>query len=148
MKNELNFSFDVGMTSLGVAVNKNNEVIHADVLLMHPETGAIKAQAERRRQFRTREAHKSREAVLESLWESIGKKPLQRKCFTKTKNAKGQRVFIKTKADNRLEREFPGRGDETVYTSCLLRIMLLEGKVMEDWQIYKAFARQYSTKGL
>ena len=147
MKNELNFSFDVGMTSLGVAVNKNNEVIHADVLRMHPEAGAIKAQAERRRQYRTREAHKSREAVLESLWESIGKKPLQRKCFTKTKNAKGQRVFIKTKADNRLEREFPGRGDETVYTSCLLRIMLLEGKVMEDWQIYKALHASIQRRG-
>ena len=147
MKNELNFSFDVGMTSLGVAVNKNNEVIHADVLRMHPEAGAIKAQAERRRQFRTREAHKSREAVLESLWESIGKKPLQRKRFTKTKNAKGQRVFIKTKADNRLEREFPGRGDETVYTSCLLRIMLLEGKVMEDWQIYKALHASIQRRG-
>ena len=147
MENHTNFSFDVGMTSLGVAVNKNGEIIHGGVLLMHPEAGAVKTQAERRRQFRTREAHKAREAALESLWESIGKKPLQRKCFTKAKNAKGGWKFIKTKADNRLEREFPGQGDDTVYTSCLLRIMLLEGKPLADWQIYKALHAGIQRRG-
>ena len=147
MKNYTNFSFDVGMTSLGVAVNKNGEIIYGGVLLMHPDAGAVKTQAERRRQFRTREAHKAREAALESLWESIGKKPLQRKCFTKAKNAKGRWNFIKTKADNRLEREFPGQGDDTVYTSCLLRIMLLEGKPLADWQIYKALHAGIQRRG-
>ena len=91
-KNRKNFSFDVGMTSLGVAVNDNDKIIHADVLLMHMESGSIKAQAERRRMFRTREAHKARENVLESLWRSIGKEPLQRKRFRKMsgKNCKRQ----------------------------------------------------------
>ena len=70
MKNSKNFSFDVGMTSLGVAVNDNHKIIHADVLLMHMEAGSVKAQAERRRQFRTRKAHKEREAALEKLWRS------------------------------------------------------------------------------
>ena len=147
MKNRKNFSFDVGMASLGVAVNENGKIIHSDVLLMHLEAGSVKAQAERRRQFRTREAHKTREVVLESLWQSIGKKPLQRKRFTKAKNAKGKLEFIKTKVDNRLEREFPARGDDTVYTSCLLRIMLLEGKQMEDWQIYKALHASIQRRG-
>ena len=147
MKNYKNFSFDVGMTSLGVAVNENGEIIHGDVLLMHPDAGSVKKQAERRRQFRTREAHKAREAVLEALWRSIGKEPLQRKRFRKTKNAKGKREFIKTTADNRLEREFPGKGDDTVYTSCLLRIMLLEGQPLEDWQIYKALHAGIQRRG-
>ena len=147
MKNHTNFSFDVGMTSLGVAVNKNGKIIHADSLLMHPDTGSVKAQAERRRQFRTREAHKAREDVLESLWRSIGKEPLQRKRFTKVKNEEGKQEFIKTKADNRLEREFPGKGDNTVYTSSLLRIMLLEGKPLEDWQIYKALHASIQRRG-
>ena len=147
MKNRKNFSFDVGMTSLGVAVNENDEIIHADVLLMHLEAGSVRAQAGRRRMFRTREAHKTREAILESLWRSIGKEPLQRKRFTKTKNAKGKREFIKTKADNRLEREFPAKGDDTVYTSCLLRIMLMEGQPMADWQIYKALHASIQRRG-
>ena len=147
MKNQKNFSFDVGMTSLGVAVNESGEIIHGDVLLMHLEAGSVRAQAGRRRMFRTREAHKTREAVLESLWRAIGKEPLQRKRFTKTKNAKGKRAFIKTKADNRLEREFPARGDDTVYTSCLLRIMLLEGQPMADWQIYKALHASIQRRG-
>ena len=147
MKNRKNFSFDVGMTSLGVAVNENDEIIHADVLLMHLDAGSVRAQAGRRRMFRTRKAHKTREAILESLWRSIGKEPLQRKRFTKTKNAKGKRAFIKTKADDRLEREFPAKGDDTVYTSCLLRIMLLEGQPMADWQIYKALHASIQRRG-
>ena len=147
MKNHKTFAFDVGMKSLGLAVNEKDEIIHADVLLMHEDAGSVKAQAERRRQFRTREAHKAREAVLESLWRSVGKEPLQRKRFTKTKNAKGKREFIKTKADNRLEREFPAKGDDTVYTSCLLRIMLLEGQPMADWQIYKALHASIQRRG-
>lgn len=31
MKNSTNFSFDVGMTSLGVVVNKNGEIIHGEM---------------------------------------------------------------------------------------------------------------------
>ena len=147
MKNHKTFAFDVGMESLGLAVNEKGEIIHADVLLMHKDAGSVKAQAERRRQFRTREAHKVREGVLESLWRSVGKEPLQRKRFTKTKNANGKREFIKTKADNRLEREFPAKGDDTVYTSCLLRIMLLEGQPMADWQIYKALHASIQRRG-
>ena len=147
IKNRKNFSFDLGMASLGVAVNENDEIIHADVLLMHLAAGSVRAQAGRRRMFRTREAHKTREAILESLWRSIGKEPLQRKRFTKTKNAKGKREFIKTKADDRLEREFPAQGDDTVYTSCLLRIMLLEGQPMADWQIYKALHASIQRRG-
>ena len=72
---------------------------------------------------------------------------MQRKHFTKRKNEEGKREFIKTKADNRLEREFPGKGDDTVYTSSLLRIMLLEGQPLEDWQIYKALHAGIQRRG-
>lgn len=147
MKNSTNFSFDVGMSSLGVAVNENGRIIHGDVLLMHPEAGAVKAQAERRRLFRTRESHKERETALESLWRSVGRAPLQRKRFEKAKDANGKKRFVKTAADERLEREFPRKGDDTVYASSLLRIMLLEGKPLEDWQIYKALHAAIQRRG-
>ena len=147
MKNQKNFSFDVGMKSLGVAVNENGQIVHADVLLMHEDAGSIKAHAEKRRMFRTREAHKARETVLESLWRSIGKEPLQRKSFRKTKPQKGRAIFVKTKADESLEREFPAKGDDTVYASSLLRIMLIEGQPLDDWQIYKALHAGIQRRG-
>lgn len=141
------FSFDVGMTSLGVAVNQDGKIVFGDVLLMYPEAGSVKAQAESRRLLRTREAHKAREVALESLWRSIGREPLQRKRFQKTKDANGRNRFVKTAADERLEREFPGKGDDTVYASSLLRIMLLEGKPLADWQIYKALHAAIQRRG-
>ena len=141
-KSKMNFSFDVGMTSLGVAVNKDNDIIHADALLIHFEAGSIKDAATKRRQYRTRQAHKQREQVLEDFWRSIGKEPLQRKKFEKT--TKG---FKKTPADRRLEQEFPYAGDDTAYASSLLRIMLLEGHPLEDWQIYKALSAAIQRKG-
>lgn len=143
----MNFSFDVGMASLGVAVNKENEIIHADVLLMHEDAGSVKDQAERRRQHRTREAHKAREHALENLWRAIGKTPLQRKRFEKIPDGKNGQKFKKTPADQRLEREFPAKGDDTVYASSLLRIMLLEGKPLQDWQIYKALHAAIQRRG-
>jgi len=141
------FSFDVGMTSLGVAVNQGGKIVFGDVLLMHPEAGAVKAQAERRRLFKTRESHKAREAALESLWRSVGLEPLQRKRFEKAKDANGKKRFVKTSADERLEREFPRKGDDTVYASSLLCIMLLEGEPLEDWQIYKALHAAIQRRG-
>jgi len=147
MKNSTNFSFDVGMTSLGVAVNEDGEIVFGDVLLMHPEAGAVKEQSERRRLFRTRESHKAREAALESLWRSTGREPLRRKRFERTKDANGKKRFVKTAADERLEREFPRKGDDTVYASSLLRVMLLEGKPLADWQIYKALHAAIQRRG-
>ncbi len=141
-KSKMNFSFDVGMASLGVAVNRGNKIIHADALLIHLEAGSIKDAATKRRQYRTRQAHKQREQVLEDFWRSIGKEPLQRKKFEKT--TKG---FKKTPADRRLEQEFPYAGDNTAYASSLLRIMLLEGHPLEDWQIYKALSAAIQRKG-
>ncbi|MDD9851504.1 MAG: hypothetical protein OXU94_07025 [Gammaproteobacteria bacterium] len=141
------FSFDVGMTSLGVAVNEGGKIVFGDVLLMHPEAGAVKVQAERRRLFKTRESHKAREAALESLWRSVGLEPLQRKRFEKAKDANGKKRFVKTSADERLEREFPRKGDDTVYASSLLCIMLLEGEPLEDWQIYKALHAAIQRRG-
>ena len=143
------FAFDVGMESLGVAVNKNNEVSFSDVLLIHPEAGSTRAAAEERRGHITREAHKERERRLEELWQSIGKKPLERKRFEKTKDPNnGRKKFDKiSKADRRLEREFPSKEDETVYASSLLRIKLLEGENLQDWQIYKALHAGIQRRG-
>ena len=137
------FAFDVGIQSLGIAVNKDGDIIHAESLLIPAGAASVSDEAERRRQFRTRQSHKERERVLEQLWRDIGKQPLQRKAF----EGKGKHKKKISDADEKLEREFPSHGDETVYASSLLRIMLLEGKPLEDWQIYKALHASIQRRG-
>lgn len=51
------------------------------------------------------------------------------------------------KGDPRLEREFAETGDDTVYTSCLLRIMLLRGEKLEGWQVYKVLHSAIQRRG-
>ena len=50
-------------------------------------------------------------------------------------------------AHPRLTREFPAAGDETCYTSCLLRIKLLRGDALESWQVFKALRSAIQRRG-
>ncbi|MEI8390782.1 MAG: type II CRISPR RNA-guided endonuclease Cas9, partial [bacterium] len=47
----------------------------------------------------------------------------------------------------RLKQEFPSKNDENIYTSCLLRIALLQNKQLEEWQIYKALYSAIQRRG-
>jgi len=132
------FAFDVGLASLGEAVRHGDDIVHADSLLIDPGVADISGQAIRRRQYRSRLTHKDREKWWENIWTSIGKQPLR---GIRRENGKW------VEGDERLEREFAQTGDSTVYTSCLLRIMLLEGKKLEDWQIYKAVRSAFQRAG-
>ena len=58
----------------------------------------------------------------------------------------GKWVEVK-KGDARLEQEFPADGDDTCYTSCLLRIKLLRGEMLEPWQVFKAFHSAIQRRG-
>jgi len=93
--------------------------------------------------MRTRQAHKAREAWLDEVWREAGMEPLVGRRVGKV-NGKWQLV---SKGDERLEREFPKKGDSTCYTSCLLRIKLLRGEKLEDWQIYKALHSAIQKRG-
>ena len=137
------FGFDVGLGSLGLAVRKGEKVIHADSLLIDAEVATIKDQAEKRRQKRTRDTHQAREKWWQKIWEMIGKEPLKGIQLEKI-NGEWQKT---ADGDKKLEREFPEDGDETVYTSCLLRIKLLQGEKLADWQIYKAIRSAFRKAG-
>lgn len=142
-EDNLIFSFDVGKGSLGVAVRKNEDIIHANSLLIDENIGILEDERERRRAYRTRQAHKRREKCLAELWEKIGEKPLPGARYNKENG-----VWVRTAGDKRLEREFPKKGEDTVYTSCLLRIILLEGKEkLAPWQIYKALHSAIQRRG-
>ena len=141
-KNKRVFAFDVGIGSLGLAVREGNEIVHGDSLLIDPDVGSLKDERGRRRAYRTRKAHKNREKTLEKLWIKIGEKPLYGDSV-ELRNGEWQEI----KGDEKLKREFPDREDETVYTSCLLRIMLLEGQKLETWQIFKAIRSALQRRG-
>lgn len=143
MSTKIIFGFDVGLGSLGTAVRQGDEIVHADSLLIDAEVATIQEQAEKRRQFRTRKTHKMREKWWQHIWEMIGEKPLKGIEVFKDENGEWQA----SKGDERLEREFPEKDDNTIYTSCLLRIKLLQGEELEKWQIYKAIRSAFIRAG-
>ena len=140
--NRIIFSFDIGIASLGEAVRNGIEIVHANSLLIDPNIGSLQDERERRHAYRTREAHKKREEILINLWKKIGETPLLGDTLQKTENGWHEQV-----GDEKLKREFPQDGDNTVYTSCLLRIMLLEGEQLKSWQIYKALHSALQRRG-
>ena len=101
-KEKLIFGFDLGTASLGYAVRKGNQILHADSLLIDESVASIKEQAKRRRQHRTWQSHKNREQVLEKIWLNSGMTPLYGR-----KHKKLDKGFEVIKADEKLEREFP-----------------------------------------
>ena len=136
------FAFDIGTGSLGIAVREGNEIIEARSLLIPQDFASIKEQRERRRQFRTRVAHKKREKWLKEQCRKAGIEVMEGRSDGDKKNG-----IPPCKGDPRLEREFATQGDDTVYTSCLLRILLLRGERLESWQIYKALHSAIQRRG-
>ena len=60
--NKLIYSFDLGSGSLGICVRDGSNIKYLDSLLIDSEYASIKEVANRRRQIRTRLAHKARES--------------------------------------------------------------------------------------
>lgn len=119
MSEFLIFSFDVGKASLGICVRQGDNILALSVLLVPPEFASTVEFRSRRRALRTRLAHKKREHWLRQTWRQAGLSPLD-------------------SHDEKLKREFPRKGDETLYNSAVLRIALLQEKPLKEWQIYKA----------
>jgi len=119
--------------------------VHKESLLIPEDFASTKAAASRRRMWRTRLAHEARENWLDKVWREAGQEPLQKR--TVAKNPHTGKWELKNPADERLEREFPRKGENTFYTCCLLRIKLLRGDNLEPWQIYKALHSAIQRRG-
>lgn len=141
------WSFDIGLGSIGEAIRdpKTHEFKHVESLTLPAEFASTKSAATTRRMFRTRLAHKKREEWLDKLWREAGQEPLAKR--TTGRSSKTRKFELKSLGDPRLEREFPAKGDDTCYTSCLLRIKLLRGEKLEPWQIYKALHSAIQRRG-
>ena len=146
------WSFDLGKASIGEAVRdlRNHSFPHKASLLLPEDFAETQTAASRRRMMRTREAHKAREAWLDALWRAAGLTPLVGR-RVQERDGKWQAVEEtpeqKTEREERLEREFPKKGDTTCYNSALLRIKLLRGEKLEPWQIYKALHSAIQKRG-
>lgn len=146
-RKETVWAFDLGLASIGEAVRVDTEFKHVASLLIPAEFAETKSAAMRRRMMRTRLAHKAREEWLDTVWRAAGLEPLQKKKPFQDPKTKKWIPEKCQKADPRLEREFAAQGDETCYTSCLLRIKLLRGEKLEEWQIYKALHSAIQKRG-
>ena len=142
--NETVWAFDLGKASIGEAVRQGNKFLHKASLLIPAEFAETKTAASRRRMWRTRLAHKAREAWLDEVMRAAGIEPLKGRRVTWNEQTKKWDV---TPGDEKLEREFAKDGDDTCYTSCLLRIKLLRGEKLEPWQIYKALHSAIQRRG-
>lgn len=139
------WAFDLGKGSIGEAVWNvgKKQFDHVASLLIPAEFASTKEAASRRRMMRTRQAHKAREAWLDEVWKEAGLVPLVGRRVGKVD---GKWKLVR-EGDEKLEREFPAKGDDTCYTSCLLRIKLLRGEKLEPWQIYKALHSAIQKRG-
>jgi len=125
------FAFDLGTGSIGECVRKEKEVLHLNSLLLPQDFATLKEARERRHQIRTRIAHKKREQWWKQQAKEVGIEVLETGNFDKE-----NKIYIKP--DEKISREFAKDGDNTIYTSSLLRIALLQGVKLEGWQIFKA----------
>ena len=137
------WGFDMGKGSLGEAVRIGNEFKHVESLIIDAEFGEIKTAAGLRRQWRTRKAHKAREAFLEKCLRDCGIEVLQRR---KVGLVDGKWQLVQ-KGDVRLEKEFPAADEDICYNSIALRCKLLLGEKLESWQIFKALNSAIQNRG-
>lgn len=122
------FAFDLGKASIGYCVRTGQDILEANSLIIEKDHSEIASIRDRRRIKRTLLAHKAREIFFDELWRSCG-------------------LEVLPKNDLRLTKEFPSKGEGIIYTSCLLRIALLQNKPLENWQIYKAIHNAIQRRG-
>lgn len=135
------FSFDLGSGSIGECVREGSEVKHAHSNLIDADYADIKEIVKLRRQYRTRQAHQTREALWREHAKAAGIET------PSTTQPLAGKPAPKEPADERMLREFPKAGDTTIYNSALLRIALLRGQKLAGWQIYKAVRSAIQRRG-
>lgn len=122
------FAFDMGKASIGFCVREDNVIREVNSIIIdkdHAEVGSLK---DRRRVKKTLDAHKVREKYLIKIWTNCGLTPL-------------------SNSDDKFKKEFPAKNESIIYTSCLLRIALLQNKKLEQWQIFKALYNAIQRRG-
>jgi CRISPR-associated endonuclease Csn1 len=126
--NQTLFAFDLGKASMGICARTETSILELKSINIPVEYAMTSDFRGRRRAERTRQAHKKREEWLCSQWRKVGLPPLPND-------------------DERMKREFPRKGDETIYNSALLRVALIQNNPLQDWQIFKALWSSIQLRG-
>lgn len=136
------WSFDLGKASIGEAVRflsddpndpRNHEFLHKASLLMPAEFASTKEAAARRRMWRTRQAHKAREAWLDEVWSAAGQTPLKARAVHPLKDPTTgkERWELNPPADYPMEREFAPRQFRTDKIGNVVAITYPNGKAKD-----------------
>lgn len=132
-------SFDFGTAHNGECLVYGNEILHLAAISVPKDFASTKKPSSRRRTLRSRKHRKLREVWF---WEQI-------KMLGLPVLKKIDKNNYTTWTDKKLSREFGKKGSTTIYASCALRIMILEGRIdeLEDWQISKALYSLLKRRG-
>lgn len=130
---------DFGTAHNSACIATSQEIIHCDVFSMPKDFGSTKKVSATRRSIKRR-SH--RKIVERAFWKKIDEAGLP---VLKRYNKDGKLLSV----DKRLTKEFAKKGDDTVYSSCLLRVMILEGRIseLEPWQMSKALYSLLKRRG-
>lgn len=166
------WAFDLGIKSIGYAIRSQEDMLRPfdDVqsLIIPEEYGSTATARMRRRAYRTRLAHKAREAWLRKVFKEVGLGDAILEGRAVGKGAKGWDLM--RNGDYRLEREFPPqsgsitkdgapsdeKGARTAYCGALLRALLIagpdaqramQGRELEPWQVFKALHSAIQKRG-
>ncbi len=122
------FAFDMGEASIGYCVREDFEIKKLGSLIIEKDHAVIDNIRNTRRMHRTKNSHNARVSYFNKIWTECG-------------------LSIIDKNDYRFKKEFPSKNENIIYTSCLLRIALLQGQKLEEWQIYKALHNAIQRRG-
>ncbi|MDP1579525.1 MAG: HNH endonuclease domain-containing protein [Candidatus Didemnitutus sp.] len=148
------WAFDLGKASIGEAVRNAQQFLHAASHLIPAELAqrgpatSPGTPASLYRAMKTREAHRAREDRLREICAEASLEVLDSKRVAR--NTTTKLWELERNADPRLTREFPPRNGpdkDTCFTSCLLRIKLLQGEQLEPWQVFKALHSAIQRRG-
>ncbi len=122
------FAFDMGKASIGYCVREDNEIKDLGSVIIEKDHSAVEDNRNRRRTAKTLEAHRKREEWFARLWNNAGLNVLD--C-----------------TDEKFKKEFASKDEDTIYNSTILRCALIQGKTLEEWQIYKALHNAIQRRG-
>ena len=122
------FAFDMGKASIGYCVREGFEIKDLGSLIIDKDHSSVADNRARRRVYRTLKSHRAREQWFKNLWKEKG-------------------LTLLEETDEKFKREFAQNGDDTIYNSAILRCALIQGKKLEEWQIYKALHSAFQRRG-
>lgn len=122
------FAFDMGKASIGYCVREDNEIKELGSYIIEKDHSTIEDNRNRRRVDKTLDCHRHREKWFADLWKNAG-------------------LEVLDACDEKFKKEFASKNEDIIYNSTILRCALVQGKKLEQWQIYKALHNAIQRRG-